>query len=209
MKDDESNQVIPQIAGQAYGRMDHPAALRAADRLLPVPPTKAFFPSRTSITSSTERGAEFHRIGRHDVRGDLRQHRTVFGSADRLTACLTGVIMRETGNIWLGMAACVCVATLSAAMNAALISYGRINAVIITLACNDLGARAGAGITAPSPSRFPPPCFRPFTALRGELLQTSRSSSSSCAWPPLVFAVANHSAGATRRPSGKTNGPPS
>ena len=90
------------------------------------------------------------------------------GSLIVLTACLTGVIMRETGNIWLGMAACICVAGLIAAMNAALISYGKINAVIITLACMVWARGLALGITGsksiPVTSPVLQSIYRPFAA---------------------------------------------
>lgn len=69
------------------------------------------------------------------------------GSLIVLTACLTGVIYRATGNIWLGIICCVGVATLISAVNAALIAYGKINAVIITLSCMIWARGLALGIT--------------------------------------------------------------
>lgn len=90
------------------------------------------------------------------------------GSLIVLTACLTGVILRGTGNIWLGMAACVGVAVLVAAMNAALIAYGRINAVIITLSCMIWARGLALGITGsksiPVASPVLQAIYQPFAA---------------------------------------------
>ena len=57
------------------------------------------------------------------------------GSLIVLTACVTGVVFRGTGSIWLGLAACLGAAALIGTMNASLVAYGKINAVIITLSC--------------------------------------------------------------------------
>jgi len=90
------------------------------------------------------------------------------GSLIVLTACLTGVIFRETGNIWLGIAACIGAATMIAAMNAALISYGKINAVIITLACMIWARGLALGVTGsksiPVTSAVLRTIYRPFAA---------------------------------------------
>ena len=88
------------------------------------------------------------------------------GSLIVLTACLTGVIFRSTGNIWLGIIACVGVAALIAMMNAALIAYGNINAVIITLACMIWARGLALGITGsksiPVASAVLQAIYRPF-----------------------------------------------
>ncbi len=64
-----------------------------------------------------------------------------------LTACITGVIFRDTGNIWLGLAACVLAAVSIGMMNATLIAYGKINAVIITLSCMMWARGLALGVT--------------------------------------------------------------
>ncbi|MCL1854165.1 MAG: ABC transporter permease [Clostridia bacterium] len=90
------------------------------------------------------------------------------GSLIVLTACLTGVIYRETGSVWLGIAACAGVATMIAAVNAALIAYGKINAVIITLACMIWARGLALGITGsksiPVASAVLQTIYRPFAA---------------------------------------------
>ena len=57
------------------------------------------------------------------------------GSVIVLTASITGVIFRSTGNIWLALAACLLTAVLIGALNGFLISFLNINAVIVTLSC--------------------------------------------------------------------------
>lgn len=88
------------------------------------------------------------------------------GSLIVLTACLTGVIFRSTGNIWLGILACIGVALLIASLNAALIAYGKINAVIITLSCMIWARGLALGITGsksiPISSPVLQAIYRPF-----------------------------------------------
>lgn len=69
------------------------------------------------------------------------------GSVIVLTASITGVIFRATGNIWLAMAACLLSATLIGAMNGFLISYLNLNAVIVTLSCMVWARGLALGIT--------------------------------------------------------------
>ncbi len=88
------------------------------------------------------------------------------GSLIVLTACITGVIFRGTGSIWLGLMACVGAAALIGAINAALIAYGRINAVIITLSCMMWARGLALGITGtksiPVPSPVLSAIYQPF-----------------------------------------------
>lgn len=88
------------------------------------------------------------------------------GSLIVLTACMTGVVFRATGNIWLGMITCIGVAMLISTMNAALIAYGKINAVIITLSCMIWARGLALGITGsksiPVPSAILQRIYQPF-----------------------------------------------
>lgn len=69
------------------------------------------------------------------------------GSLIVLTASITGVIFRATGNIWLALAACLLSSVLIAALNAFLIAYVRLNAVIVTLSCMVWARGLALGIT--------------------------------------------------------------
>ena len=69
------------------------------------------------------------------------------GSLIVLTACVTGVIFRESGSIGAALGACVAVVALVGMMNASLIAYGRINSVIITLSCMVWARGLALGIT--------------------------------------------------------------
>lgn len=88
------------------------------------------------------------------------------GSLIVLTACITGVIFRDVGSIWLGLAACVLSATLIGAINGFLIAYGRINAVIITLSCMVWARGLALGITDTKSIAVPSPVlqaiYKPF-----------------------------------------------
>lgn len=69
------------------------------------------------------------------------------GSVIVLTASITGVIFRSTGNIWLALAACLLTAVLIGALNGFLISFLNINAVIVTLSCMVWARGLALGIT--------------------------------------------------------------
>lgn len=69
------------------------------------------------------------------------------GSVIVLAVSVTGVVYRSTGNIWLSMAACLAVAVGIGLLNGFLISYWKINAVIITLSCMVWARGLALGIT--------------------------------------------------------------
>ncbi len=90
------------------------------------------------------------------------------GSLIVLSACLTGIIFRSTGNIWFGIIACIGVTFIIAMLNAALIAYGKINAVITTLSCMIWARGLALGITGSKSisvsSSILQSIYRPFAA---------------------------------------------
>ena len=82
------------------------------------------------------------------------------GSIIVLTACLAGVVFRETSNILLALAACVALAALIGVFNGWLISYLGINAVIVTLATMIWARGLALGITGASSIAMPAPVFQ-------------------------------------------------
>ena len=88
------------------------------------------------------------------------------GSLIVLTACITGIIYRETGNIWLALIACVLASTFIGMINGLLIAYLHINAVIITLSCMIWARGLALGITGassiPISSKVLSAIYRPF-----------------------------------------------
>lgn len=72
------------------------------------------------------------------------------GSIIVLCACITGMIFQSTGNIFLGVAASLAVAVVIGMFNGLLISYGKINAVIVTLACMTWARGLALGLTGAS-----------------------------------------------------------
>jgi len=88
------------------------------------------------------------------------------GSLIVLTACITGIIYSETGNIWISLFACVLASTFIGMINGLLIAYLRINAVIVTLSCMIWARGLALGITGASsisiPSKLLSAIYRPF-----------------------------------------------